>query len=103
MKFHTHHDFSLVDYEELLITLQRLQKNLKSFGLNALVGRAQIAHNLLNRPSVANALDTRLQVLERRHPRVDNPLSYNAQKLTKDVSEILGNLGISNLILISIF
>lgn len=76
----------VLDYDELLVTLQRLQKNLKSFGLNALVGRAQIAHNLLNRPSVANALDTRLQVMERRHPKVQNPICYNAQKLTKDVS-----------------
>lgn len=76
----------LVDYDELVATMQRLQMNFKKHGMHALASRLNITQNLLLKSVVAKALDTRVQLLQRRFPRVHNPISYNAQKLTKDVS-----------------
>lgn len=70
----------------MVATMQRLQMNFKKHGMNALASRLNIAQNLLLKSVVAKALDTRVQLLQRRFPRVHNPISYNAQKLTKDVS-----------------
>lgn len=81
------HMFRLSDYDEMVATMQRLQMNLKKHGMNALASRLNIAQNLLLKSVVAKALDTRVQLLQRRFPRVHNPISYNAQKLTKDVSD----------------
>lgn len=66
--------------------MQRLQMNFKKHGMHALASRLNITQNLLLKSVVAKALDTRVQLLQRRFPRVHNPISYNAQKLTKDVS-----------------
>jgi hypothetical protein len=76
-----------VDYDEMVATMQRLQANFKKHGMHALASRLNIAQNLLLKSVVAKALDTRIQLLQRRFPQVQNPISYNAQKLTKDVSE----------------
>lgn len=78
--------FFFVDYDEMVATMQRLQTNFKKHGMHALASRLNIAQNLLLKSVVAKALDTRVQLLQRRFPRVQNPISYNAQKLTKDVS-----------------
>lgn len=77
---------SSLDYDEMVATMQRLQINFKKHGMHALASRLNIAQNLLLKSVVAKALDTRVQLLQRRFPRVHNPISYNAQKLTKDVS-----------------
>lgn len=73
----------------MVATMQRLQANFKKHGMNALASRLNVAQNLLLKSVVAKALDTRVQLLHRRYPRVQNPISYNAQKLTKDVSRQL--------------
>lgn len=70
----------------MVATMQRLQLNFKKHGMQALASRLNIAQNLLLKSVVAKALDTRVQLLQRRYPQVHNPISYNAQKLTKDVS-----------------
>ena len=77
---------SSVDYDEMVATMQRLQTNFLKHGMNALASRLNIAQNLLLKSVVAKALDTRVQLLQRRFPEVQNPISYNVQKLTKDVS-----------------
>jgi hypothetical protein len=76
----------------MVATMQRLQTNFKKHGMHALASRLNVAQNLLLKSVVAKALDTRVQLLQRRYPRVQNPISYNVQKLTKDVG---GNLFIS--------
>ena len=76
----------ILDYDEMVATMQRLQTNFKKHGMHALASRLNIAQNLLLKSVVAKALDTRIQLLQRRFPRVQNPISYNAQKLTKDVN-----------------
>ncbi|CRK92533.1 CLUMA_CG006067, isoform A [Clunio marinus] len=76
-------------YDEMVATMQRLQTNFKKHGMHALASRLNIAQNLLLKSVVAKALDTRVQLLQRRFPRVHNPISYNAQKLTKDCVEAL--------------
>lgn len=87
LSFNTSHIFTLIlDYEEMVATMQRLQANFKKHGMHALASRLNIAQNLLLKSVVAKALDTRIQLLQRRFPQVQNPISYNAQKLTKDVS-----------------
>lgn len=70
----------------MVATMQRLQVNFKKHGMHALASRLNIAQNLLLKSVVAKALDTRVQLLQRRYPQVQNPISYNVQKLTKDVS-----------------
>ena len=75
-----------VDYDEMVATMQRLQTNFLKHGMNALASRLNIAQNLLLKSAVAKALDTPVQLLQRRFPEVQNPISYNVQKLTKDVS-----------------
>ncbi|KAL7038973.1 hypothetical protein ACKWTF_009756 [Chironomus riparius] len=80
---------NLIDYDEMVATMQRLQANFKKHGMHALASRLNIAQNLLLKSVVAKALDTRIQLLQRRFPRVQNPISYNAQKLTKDCVEAL--------------
>lgn len=72
----------------MVATMQRLQTNFKKHGMHALASRLNIAQNLLLKSVVAKALDTRVQLLQRRFPQVHNPISYNAQKLTKDVSSM---------------
>ncbi|KAG5682216.1 hypothetical protein PVAND_011582 [Polypedilum vanderplanki] len=80
---------NLIDYDEMVATMQRLQINFKKHGMHALASRLNIAQNLLLKSVVAKALDTRVHLLHRRFPRVQNPISYNAQKLTKDCVEAL--------------
>lgn len=80
--------------------MQRLQLNFKKHGMHALASRLNIAQNLLLKSVVAKALDTRVQLLQRRYPRIHNPISYNAQKLTKDVSLITALHSLANVILI---
>lgn len=92
LRQHLQHDTTsqfttrILDYDEMVATMQRLQTNFKKHGMHALASRLNIAQNLLLKSVVAKALDTRVQLLQRRFPRVHNPISYNAQKLTKDVS-----------------
>lgn len=79
-------------YGDLVAALQRLQSQLNKQGMASLAGRVTAAQTVLLGPGVANALRIRETVLQRRRPRVQNPLSSNAQTLAKDVS------GISNFI-----
>lgn len=55
----------------------------------ALAGRVTAAQNLLLGPGVAHALAIRAVVLQRRRPRISNPICTNAQNLSKDIVEIL--------------
>lgn len=66
--------------------LQQLQSQLSKHGMATLAGRVTAAQSLLLVPSVARALEIRESVLERRRPRVHNPVCSNAQALVKDVS-----------------
>lgn len=66
--------------------LQRLQGHLNKHGLAALAGRVTAAQSLLLGPGIARALAARTAVLERRRPKVQNPICSNAQALVKDVS-----------------
>lgn len=75
----------ILDYDEMVATMQRLQTNFKKHGMLALASHLNSAQNLLLKSVVAKALDTRVQLLQRRFPHVQNPISYNVQKLTKDV------------------
>jgi hypothetical protein len=72
----------------MVAIMQRLQTNFKKHGMHDLASRLNVTQNLLLKLVVAKALYTRVQLLQRRHPNVDNPISYNAQKLTKDVNII---------------
>lgn len=76
----------ILDYDELESTLARLESALKKYGLSSLAARLSVAQNILMRSVVEKALDTRIQVLQRRSPKTSNPVSYNAHSLTKDVS-----------------
>lgn len=76
----------LTGYGELVAALQRLQGHLNKHGLAALAGRVTAAQSLLLGPGIARALAVRTAVLERRRPRVPNPICSNAQALAKDVS-----------------
>lgn len=75
----------------MVATMQRLQSNFKKYGMHALANRLTIAQNLLLKSVVAKALDTRVELLQRRYPRVENPMSFNAQKLTKNCLEVLSD------------
>lgn len=65
--------------------MQRLQNEFNKQGLATLAGRVTAAQSLLLGPSVARALHIRAAVLERRRPRIHNPVRSNAQQLAKDV------------------
>jgi MAGUK p55 subfamily member 5 len=54
-----------------------------------LAGRVTAAQSLLLGPGVARALTARQVTLERRRPKVQNPICSNAQVLAKDVSELI--------------
>ncbi|CAO1401987.1 unnamed protein product [Diamesa serratosioi] len=82
---------NLIDYDEMVATMQRLQSNFKKYGMHALANRLTIAQNLLLKSVVAKALDTRVELLQRRYPRVENPMSFNVQKLTKNCLEVLSD------------
>ena len=69
-----------------MAALQRLQTQLNKEGLATLAGRVTAAQSLLLGPAVARALDIRAAVLQRRRPRIHNPLCSNVQMLAKDVS-----------------
>lgn len=69
--------------------MDRLQTQLKKNGLNALSGRVATAQSLLIGPGVASAMATRSAVLQRRRPRVSNPVTSNAQILARDCVETL--------------
>lgn len=77
----------LAGYGDLVAALQRLQSQLNKQGMASLAGRVTAAQTVLLGPGVANALRIRETVLQRRRPRVQNPLCSNAQTLAKDVSE----------------
>ena len=76
-----------------MAALQRLQGHLNKHGLAALAGRVTAAQNLLVGPGIARALSARAAVLERRRPKVQNPICSNSQSLAKDVS-VLMNISI---------
>ncbi|XP_055643749.1 uncharacterized protein LOC129779964 isoform X2 [Toxorhynchites rutilus septentrionalis] len=79
----------IVGYGELVTALQRLQGHLNKHGLAALAGRVTAAQSLLLGPGIARALAARTAVLERRRPKIQNPICSNAQSLTKDCVESL--------------
>lgn len=54
----------------------------------SLAGRVTAAQSLLLGPGIARALAARTAVLQRRRPRILNPVVANAQNITKDVSLI---------------
>lgn len=57
--------------------------------MSALAGRVTAAQTLLLGPGVARALAIRTAVLQRRRPRVLNPVCSNAQIIAKDCLESL--------------
>lgn len=69
-----------------MAALQRLQSQLNKHGLASLAGRVTAAQAVLLGPGVARALPIRAAVLQRRRPRVQNPVRPDAQAVTKDVS-----------------
>lgn len=73
-------------YGELIAALQRLQNELSKQGMAALASRVTAAQQLLSGPNIARALAIRAAVLQRRRPRIHNPVCSNAQSLAKDVS-----------------
>ncbi|XP_062554488.1 protein PALS1 isoform X3 [Armigeres subalbatus] len=79
----------VIGYGELVSALQRLQGHLNKHGLAALAGRVTAAQSLLLGPGIARALAARTAVLERRRPRIQNPICSNAQALAKDCVESL--------------
>ncbi|XP_039436545.1 protein PALS1 isoform X3 [Culex pipiens pallens] len=79
----------IIGYAELVSALQRLQGHLNKHGLAALAGRVTAAQSLLLGPGIARALAARTAVLERRRPKVQNPICSNAQALVKDCVESL--------------
>ncbi|XP_037935702.1 uncharacterized protein LOC119669758 isoform X2 [Teleopsis dalmanni] len=76
-------------YGELLSALTRLQGQLSKNGMSTLAGRVSTAHNILAGSGVAHALAARTAVLQRRRPRVANPVSTGAIDLQKDIVEFL--------------
>ncbi|XP_036341807.1 uncharacterized protein LOC118751151 [Rhagoletis pomonella] len=76
-------------YGELIAALTRLQNQLTKNGMSTLAGRVSAAHNVLSGAGVAHALAARAAVLQRRRPRVANPVSANASTLQKDIVELL--------------
>lgn len=72
-----------------MAALQRLQSQLNKNGMASLAGRVTAAQNLLLGPGMAHALAVRSEVLQRRRPRIPNPICSNAQHLSKDVIELL--------------
>lgn len=76
-------------YGDFVTALQRLQAQLNKNGLSTLSGRVAAAQSLLLGPGVARALATRAAVLQRRRPRISNPVTSNAQLLAKDCVETL--------------
>uniref|UniRef100_A0A182J6P6 Guanylate kinase-like domain-containing protein n=2 Tax=Anopheles atroparvus TaxID=41427 RepID=A0A182J6P6_ANOAO len=83
----------VIGYSELVAALQRLQGHLNKHGLAALAGRVTAAQSLLLGPGIARALAVRTAVLERRRPKVQNPICSNAQALAKDCVESLAQSG----------
>ncbi|XP_058117237.1 protein PALS1 [Anopheles coustani] len=83
----------VIGYSELVAALQRLQGHLNKHGLAALAGRVTAAQSLLLGPGIARALAVRTAVLERRRPKVQNPICSNAQTLAKDCVESLAQSG----------
>lgn len=79
----------IIGYSELVAALQRLQSQLNKNGMASLAGRVTAAQNLLLGPGMAHALAVRSEVLQRRRPRIPNPICSNAQHLSKDVIELL--------------
>ncbi|EGK96796.1 AGAP002711-PF [Anopheles gambiae str. PEST] len=79
----------IIGYGELVAALQRLQGHLNKHGLAALAGRVTAAQSLLLGPGIARALAVRTAVLERRRPKIPNPICPNAQALAKDCVESL--------------
>lgn len=76
----------IIGYGELVAALQRLQLQLNKNGMNTLAGRVTSAQALLLGPGIARALAARTQVLQRRRPRILNPVVSNVQMIAKDVS-----------------
>ncbi|XP_053670270.1 uncharacterized protein LOC128720617 [Anopheles nili] len=83
----------IIGYSELVAALQRLQGHLNKHGLATLAGRVTAAQSLLLGPGIARALAVRTAVLERRRPKVPNPICPNAQALAKDCVESLAQSG----------
>lgn len=79
----------LPGYGELIAALTRLQNQLTKNGMSTLASRVSAAHNMLNSAGVAHALAARAAVLQRRRPRVANPVSVNATSMQKDIVELL--------------
>jgi len=73
----------------MIAALSRLQSVLTKSGMATLAGRVSAAHNILSGAGVAHALAARQAVLQRRRPRVANPVSANALSLQKDIVEVL--------------
>ncbi|XP_050329496.1 protein PALS1 isoform X6 [Bactrocera neohumeralis] len=76
-------------YGELIAALTRLQNQLTKNGMSTMASRVSTAHNVLSSAGVAHALAARAAVLQRRRPRVANPVSVNATSLQKDIVELL--------------
>lgn len=70
-----------------MTALARLQNQLNKSGYPNLAGRVTAAQSLLLGPGVARALTIRSVVLQRRRPKIQNPICSNAQALAKDVRQ----------------
>lgn len=79
----------MIGYGELVAALQRLQNHLNKNGMVTLAGRVTAAQSLLLGPGVARALAVRTAVVQRRRPRILNPVCSNAQTLGRECVESL--------------
>ncbi|XP_055909066.1 uncharacterized protein LOC129943983 isoform X2 [Eupeodes corollae] len=79
----------ILGYGDLVAALQKLQNQLTKSGMATLAGRVTAAQNILLGPGVAHVLAARTTVLQRRRPRFAQPVSDNAQGLSKDIVEVL--------------
>lgn len=94
----TRRPLSIAGYGDFVTALQRLQAQLNKNGMTTLSGRVAAAQSLLLGPGIARAMATRAAVLQRRRPRVSNPVTSNAQPLVKDCVETLSQSNSSDAI-----
>ncbi|XP_037886473.1 peripheral plasma membrane protein CASK isoform X2 [Glossina fuscipes] len=82
---------NITSYGDLINALNRLQTQLTKSGMSTLAGRVAAAHNILSHTGVAHAMAARTAVLQRRRPKVANPVHTNAMQLQKDIVELLAD------------
>lgn len=76
-----------IGYADLMAGFQRLHNELTKQGKSTLASRLATAQQMIAGPKLASTLDLRTVMLQRRRPRVHNPVCSNAQMLAKDVGQ----------------